>query len=40
VVRAESKIAGYYSLAVGAVAHAESPGKIKRHMPGPVPVMI
>ena len=40
VVRSGEKLAGYYSLAVGAVAHAEAPGRIKRNMPDPVPVMI
>lgn len=40
VVRAGYKAAGYYSLAVGAVAHADAPGRIKRNMPDPVPVMI
>ncbi len=40
VVAAGKKVAGYYSLAVGAVAHAESPGRIKRNMPDPVPVML
>ena len=40
VVCAGRKVAGYYSLAVGAVAHAESAGRIKRNMPDPVPVMI
>ena len=40
VVSAGKKVAGYYSLAVGAVAHAESPGRIKRNMPDPIPVMI
>jgi len=39
-VRAGDRVAGYYSLAVGAVAHAESAGRIKRNMPDPVPVMI
>lgn len=31
---------GYYALAVGAVAHSGAPGRIKRNMPDPVPVMI
>ena len=33
-------MAGYYSLAVGAAAHADSPGRIKRNMPDPIPVMV
>ena len=40
LVCAGKKVAGYYSLAVGAVAHADAPGRIKRNMPDPVPVMI
>ena len=40
VVRAGKKVVGYYSLAVGAAAHDVSPGRIKRNMPDPVPVMI
>ncbi len=31
---------GYYALAVGAVAHADAPGRIRRNMPDPVPVMV
>ena len=31
---------GYYTLAVGAVTHAEVTGRIKRNMPDPVPVMV
>jgi predicted N-acetyltransferase YhbS len=34
------KIVGYYSLAVGAVAHADAPGRVRRNMPDPVPAMI
>jgi len=40
VVRAGRKVAGYYSLAVGAVAHEITPGRVRRNMPDPVPVMI
>ena len=40
VVCAGERVAGYYSLAAGAVAHLESPGRIKRNMPDPVPVML
>lgn len=41
VVRAGVKrVVGYYSLAVGAVTHAESPGRVRRNMPDPVPVMV
>src|ERR1035437_5786045 len=40
VVCAGEHVAGYYALAVGAVAHAKAPGRIRRNMPDPVPVMI
>src|SRR5271157_1043490 len=40
VVCAEQQVVGYYALAVGAVAHAEAPGRVRRNMPDPVPVMI
>ena len=33
-------VMGYYTLAVGAVAHAEAPGRVKRNMPDPLPVMV
>ena len=36
----EKRVVGYYALAVGAVAHAEAPGRIRRNMPDPVPVMV
>jgi GNAT superfamily N-acetyltransferase len=40
VVRAGGRIAGYYTLAVGAIAHAQAPGRIRRNMPDPVPAMV
>jgi GNAT superfamily N-acetyltransferase len=40
VVCAGKKVLGYYTLAVGAVTHAEAPGRIRRNMPDPVPVML
>lgn len=33
-------VIGYYCLAAGAVAHAQSTGKVRRNMPDPIPVMI
>jgi GNAT superfamily N-acetyltransferase len=33
-------VVGYYALAVGAVALAEAPGRVRRNMPDPAPVMI
>jgi GNAT superfamily N-acetyltransferase len=40
VVCAGRHVVGYYALAVGAVAHAEAIGRVRRNMPDPVPVMI
>ena len=40
VVCAGNRVLGYYTLAVGAVAHTETPGRIRRNMPDPVPVML
>jgi GNAT superfamily N-acetyltransferase len=34
------RVAGYYALAAGAVAHAAATGKIRRNMQDPVPVMV
>jgi GNAT superfamily N-acetyltransferase len=33
-------VIGYYALAVGAVAHESAPGRLKRNMPNPIPVMV
>ena len=40
VICAGKIVAGYYSLAVGATTHEHVPGRIKRNMPDPIPVMI
>jgi len=40
VVCTGKSVKGYYTLAVGAVTHAEVSGKVKRNMPDPIPVMI
>ncbi|MFQ5674005.1 MAG: GNAT family N-acetyltransferase [Nitrospinales bacterium] len=34
------RVVGYYTLAVGAVEAARAPGRVKRNMPDPVPVMV
>jgi predicted N-acetyltransferase YhbS len=34
------RVVGYYALAVGAVAHVDATGRIRRNMPDPVPVMV
>jgi len=36
----ENRVLGYYALAVGTVTHAEAPGRVRRNMPDPVPVMV
>jgi GNAT superfamily N-acetyltransferase len=40
VVCAGLRVVGYYALAAGAVAHRDAPGRVKRNMPNPVPVMV
>jgi GNAT superfamily N-acetyltransferase len=40
VVCEGKRVAGYYSLAVGAATHLQVPGRVKRNMPDPVPAMI
>ena len=40
VVCYENKVVGYYCLASGSVIRAEAPGKIRRNMPDPIPVMV
>ena len=40
VVSASRRVIGYYALATGAVAHHDAPGKVRRNMPDPVPVMV
>jgi GNAT superfamily N-acetyltransferase len=39
-VCAGGRVVGYYALASGGVAQAEAPGRVRRNMPDPVPVMI
>lgn len=40
VVCVGQRVVGYYALAVGAAAHTVSPGRVRRNMPNPVPVMV
>ena len=40
VVCFEEKVVGYYALATGSVLRSQAPGKIKREMPEPIPVMV
>ena len=40
VVCAGGRVVGYYALASGGVAQVQAPGRVRRNMPDPVPVMI
>jgi GNAT superfamily N-acetyltransferase len=40
ITNASNEVVAYYALAVGAVAHGEAPGRIRRNMPDPVPVVV
>ena len=40
VICTSEEVVGYYALAVGAVASEKAPGRVRRNMPDPIPVMI
>src|SRR5262249_38088202 len=40
VICAEGRVVGFYALATGSVDHEKAPGKIRRNMPRPIPVMV
>jgi GNAT superfamily N-acetyltransferase len=40
VVCAGKQVVGYYALAAGAATHASAPGRVRRNMPDPLPVMV
>lgn len=40
VICSGKRVVGFYALAVGAIAHANAPGRMKRNMPDPLPVML
>ncbi len=40
VVCTGQQVVGYYALAVGAVAHVHTPGRVRRNMPDPIPIMV
>jgi len=40
VACAGGRVVGYYALATGGVAQSQVPGRVRRNMPDPVPVMI
>ncbi len=40
VVCADRRVIGFYALATGSIRRSEAPGRIKRKMPEPIPVMV
>ena len=40
VVCAGEDVVGYYALAAGAVSRAQAPGKVRRNMPDPIPIIV
>jgi GNAT superfamily N-acetyltransferase len=40
VVCQDRQVIGYYALATGSIEHCDAPGKIRRNMPNPIPVMV
>jgi len=40
VICQDEQVVGYYTLATGSVEHRNAPGKIRRNMPNPIPVMV
>jgi predicted N-acetyltransferase YhbS len=40
VVCSDRRVIGYYALATGGVGHRNTPAKVRRNMPDPVPVMV
>lgn len=40
VVTRDAGIVGYYALAAGAIALAEAPGRLRRNMPDPIPMVV
>lgn len=40
VLAQDQWVVGYYALAIGSVAAAEAPGRVRRNMPDPIPIII
>ncbi len=40
VVCSGYRVIAFYTLAVGAVGHTNAPGRVKRNMPDPIPIMV
>lgn len=34
------RVIAFYTLAIGAVSHSNAPGRVKRNMPDPIPIMV
>lgn len=40
VISQDKQVVGYYTLATGSIEHHNAPGKIRRNMPNPIPVVV
>lgn len=40
VICQDKQVVGYYTLASGSIEHRNTPGKTRRNMPNPIPVMV
>jgi len=40
VVCEDKQVVGYYAIAAGSVARGDSPGRIRRNMPDPIPALV
>jgi GNAT superfamily N-acetyltransferase len=40
VICIKRQVVGFYALSAGAIAHKDAPGRVRRNMPDPVPVMV
>lgn len=40
VVCDQNRVVGFYCLALGSIDHKDTPGKLRRNMPSPIPVMV
>ncbi len=40
VICQDKQVVGYYTLASGGIEHHDAPGKVRRNMPSPIPVMV
>jgi GNAT superfamily N-acetyltransferase len=40
IICQDRQVVGYYTLATGSIDHRNAPGKIRRNMPNPIPVIV